>query len=72
MSSEVTSEPTCFRRHLRACRICASGARRWWAEHGFNWSDFLANGIAGEKLLNTNDPFARKVVEAARMERDGR
>lgn len=70
--TEVTSEPRCYRRHLRMTNICGSGARRWWKEHDFDWQDFLTNGIPGEKLLGTNDPLARRVVEAARAERDGR
>lgn len=70
--AEVTSEPIVYRRHLRMVNICGSGARRWWPEHGLSWQDFLTNGIPGEKLLETNDPFARRVVEAARAERDGR
>lgn len=72
MSEEVTSEPICRMRHLRTAKICSSGARAWWPRNGLNWQDFLANGIPGEKLLETGDPFARRVVEIARAERDGR
>jgi hypothetical protein len=71
LAPEVTSEPRCYRRHLRMTKICGNGARRWWAQHGFNWPEFLQDGIAGETLLGTNDPFAQRVVEAARTERDG-
>jgi hypothetical protein len=61
----------CYMRHLRTARICSSGARDWWKRHGFDWSDFLANGIPAETLLETGDPFALRVVEIAREEHDG-
>lgn len=72
MAQEVTSEPVCWMRHLRTAKICSGGARSWWPRNGLDWNDFLKNGIPGEKLLETGDPFARRVVEIARAERDGR
>ena len=72
MTAEVTSEPRIYRRHLRMTGICGDGARRWWKEHDLVWQAFLDGGIAGETLLGTDDPFAQRVVEAARAERDGR
>lgn len=69
--TEVTSEPRVFMRHLRAAKICSGGARMWFPRHGFNYSEFLSDGIAGESLLATGDPFAQKALEQARIERDG-
>jgi hypothetical protein len=57
-----------YMRHIRASKLCASGARDWWARQGFDWSDFLTNGIAVETLLETGDPDAMRVVEIARNE----
>lgn len=71
MTEEVTSEPQVFMRHIRKAKICSGGARDWWAHNGLIWTDFLAGGISGEKLLETGDPFAKRVVEIARAERDG-
>lgn len=51
---------------LRRAGICAAGARRWFPLHGFDFRDFLKNGIAAERLLATDDPFARRAVEEAR------
>ncbi len=61
-------EPRCYRRHLRIHGLCSDGSRAWWAQHNLNWSDFLTNGIAGETLLATGDPFAERVVQSARDE----
>ena len=69
--SEVTSEPRCFIRHIRAARLCSGGTRQWWSAHNLDWNDFLANGIDGGALLNTGDPLAMRVVEAARAEQNG-
>lgn len=70
--TEVTSDLICYRRHLRMAQLCGQGSRPWWVQHGLDWSDFLTNGIAAEKLLATGDPLAKRVVEVARREQDGR
>lgn len=66
--TEVTSRPRCFMRHVRQTKQCSSGARRFWQDRGWDWSDFLANGIDAETLLETGDPRALRVVEAAERE----
>lgn len=58
-------------KHLRAAKICSDGARKWWSKHGFDWSDFLTNGIAEQTLLDTGDPFAKRVVKIAREDDNG-
>ncbi len=55
-------------RHLRAADLCMKGAREWFARHGFPWSDFVASGIAADRLLATGDKLAQDVVTIA--ERD--
>lgn len=65
---EVTSAPRAYIRHLRQNRICASGGRAWWKLRGWDWSDFLANGIPVSKLLETGDPHAKAVAEKAMEE----
>ena len=46
------------------------GARDWFKHHGFNWRDFVKNGIDADRLLATNDAFGLKVVEQAKKEQD--
>lgn len=58
-------------RHLRTAKMCSGGARDWWARKGWDWTDFLNNGIAEETLLETGDPDALRVVEVARAQHDG-
>lgn len=65
--TEVTSVRV-YRRHLREAKRCHSGCRTWFAHHGFSWSDFLDNGIEGQKLLDTRDPNAVAVVRIAEQE----
>lgn len=71
MKSEVTSEPICYMRHIRAAKLCSGGARGWFARNDLDWTDFLTNGVPGEKLLATGDPMALRTVEQARIERGG-
>lgn len=52
-------------RHMRQCGYCSRGVRTFFDRHGFDWSDFLKNGIDEKYLLNTNDQMAIKVVELA-------
>lgn len=50
---------------IRVAKLCSSGTRVFFEKHGFEWRDFLTNGIAAQKLFNTNDAMALKVVEVA-------
>jgi hypothetical protein len=52
--------------HESGVGFCATGSRRWWAAHGFDWSEFVASGIDADELLATGDPRAVQVVEHAK------
>lgn len=56
-------------RHVRSERLCLSGVRSFWKSHGWDWADFLANGIDAETLEATGDARALRVVEVARGEK---
>lgn len=59
-------------KHIRAARLCAGGTRRWFASHGLDWSDFLANGIPAAVLGQWGDPLADRAIDAAKKdETDG-
>lgn len=68
--SEVTSLRV-YMRHLRTAKLCAPGAKDWWARHNLDFRDFVRNGIAAETLIETGDPDALRVVEIARTEHGG-
>jgi hypothetical protein len=61
----VTDEPRIFMHHVRAARLCASGARAWANAHGFDWNEFLTRGIPVSRVEGL-DPVADRVVRAAR------
>lgn len=65
--TEVTSLRV-YMRHLRAAKLCAPGAKAWWASHGLDFRDFVRNGIDAQTLIETGDPDALRVVEIARTE----
>lgn len=57
-----------YARHMRAARLCMPGARRWFAAHGLNWSDFVSNGIPATILGQWGDPLADRAIQKARAE----
>lgn len=61
------NEPLIIRmRDIRAAKMCGTGTRKWFLKQGFDWSDFLVNGIDAQKFIDTGDGMALKVVELAR------
>ena len=50
---------------VRRAGYCPSGARRWAEMHGIDFRDFLKNGIAASRLLETGEPMAIRAVETA-------
>ncbi|WP_425962708.1 hypothetical protein [Rhizobium nepotum] len=64
----MTDQITVFMRHIRAAKLCASGTREWFVSHGFDWADFIANGIPVERMEATGDPLAMRVTAEARKE----
>jgi hypothetical protein len=46
--------------------FCRDKARAWAKQKGFDWKDFVRNGIAAERLEATGDGFALALVDWAR------
>lgn len=42
---------------------CVSGIKFWFKTHDLDFKDFLDNGIDSQKLLDTGDELANRVVE---------
>lgn len=51
--------------HFRALGYCNRGARRWLADRGVSWAEFLRDGVDAEVLLASGDSMALKAVELA-------
>lgn len=49
----------------RRAGFCRAGVKQWGAVHGFDWRDFVRNGIESEVLLATGDALAIAAVEWA-------
>lgn len=53
---------------LEDCRtlgFCMGAVRPWFEQHGFDWRDFVRNGIEADRLLATDDHLARMAVSNA-------
>lgn len=48
---------------LRKAKMCARGSRAFFLSQGWDWQDFLKNGIELETVKLTNDAMALQVVE---------
>ena len=48
---------------IRKAKMCARGCRAFFLSQGWDWSDFLKNGIDLEKVRATHDAMALQVVE---------
>ena len=44
--------------------MCARGSRAFFLSQGWDWQDFLENGIDLEIVKSTNDAMALQIVEA--------
>lgn len=53
-------------RHIREAKMCAKGTRQFFVDRGWDFKDFLKNGIDAEKLIETGDAMALQVVEVAK------
>ena len=48
---------------LRKAKMCARGSRAFFLSQGWDWQDFLANGIDLEIVKSTGDVMALQIVE---------
>jgi hypothetical protein len=48
---------------IRAEGHCARGIKKWFVDNGFDFRDFLKNGIPADEFLATNDGYAKRIVD---------
>lgn len=51
---------------LRKAKMCARGSRAFFLSQGWDWQDFLKNGIDLEIVEKSNDAMAQQVVQAVK------
>lgn len=56
---------------VRKAGHCALGTKTWFEKYGFDFRDFLKNGIDEEKFLSTNDGLAQRIVRITKENRHG-
>lgn len=66
--TEVTSGVVVYMRHVREAKLCARGAREWFAHHGLPYGAFLSDGLPVEMIEATGDQMALDVARVARAE----
>ena len=55
---------------LRKTGMCARGSRAFFSAQGWDWKDFLENGIDIEIVEQANDEMANQVVEYVKNGRE--
>jgi len=70
----IAPDPLLLIRHVRAAKLCMSGARAWFAQRGWSWAEFLAEGRPVSDFEETGCPLAARATKVAREEvaEDGR
>ncbi|WP_228133335.1 hypothetical protein [Acinetobacter sp. UNC436CL71CviS28] len=48
---------------LRKAKMCARGSRAFFLSQGWDWQEFLKNGIELEVVKASKDAMAQQVVE---------
>ncbi|AYA02094.1 hypothetical protein BEN74_03900 [Acinetobacter sp. WCHAc010034] len=51
---------------LRKAKMCARGSRAFFLSQGWDWQDFLKNGIELETVEKADDAMAQQVVKAVK------
>jgi len=54
--------------HLRALGYCNRGLRKWFAERGIGWPEFLEEGVDAGYLRATGDAMAIAAADLAEAE----
>lgn len=54
-----------YMQDIRRAKMCANGARAFFESKGWDFQDFLKNGIDIETVKACNDAMALQVVEVA-------
>ena len=64
MTRRVTKED------LRPLGYCHNAARKWFADRGLDWADFIENGIEIEELERVGDHLSARVIERVKKGAD--
>ena len=54
-----------YPKHCAPIGYCMNGVRDYWISHGWDYADFVQNGIDTQILRNTNDLLAIRLAEFA-------
>lgn len=66
----MSDELRVYRRHITKAGICRSETQHWMESHGFDWIDFMRNGIPADALAPYTNVFVERVIAQAQKERD--
>jgi hypothetical protein len=62
------AEPRVTMGHIRQAKLCARGARAFFARYQLDWPGFLREGIPAAELEATRDGLVTRVCKIAREE----
>ena len=65
MATFQSKENKIYMHHIREAMLCCKGLRYFAKLHGFNYSDFVKNGISISKVKDMDDVMVQKVIKLA-------
>lgn len=65
MATFQSQENKIYMHHIREAMLCCKGLRYFAKMHGFDYSDFIKNGISISKVKNMDDVMVQKVIKLA-------
>lgn len=60
-----------YMRHVREAGFCSYGLRQFAQTHGFDYLDFVQNGIDSSRFEGMDDEMIRQVIALAQKEAEG-
>jgi hypothetical protein len=68
----MTEERIITARDLQAKGFCLMGVRRWAHDNGFDFKDFLRNGMPKSKVAAIDDAMAERLIELVEQDEVGK
>ena len=65
MATFQSQENKIYMHHIREAMLCCKGLRYFAKIHGFDYPDFIKNGISISKVKNMDDVMVQKVIKLA-------
>lgn len=64
-----TNDFIVYHHDVKKVLACSSGTRKLLKKYGFDWQDYLKNGLSYQELLATKDGMITKVINNVKLKK---